>query len=101
MVRVPDLQLQPGGDLALRLVPGEHGLLARDDDLLLGHQVVEGEDEAPVEVALARQRPVVDVRALAVLRPLEPPGSQRQGKVRVRIPAHAALFPFLHILTVP
>ena len=37
-------------------------------DLLLGDEVVEGEDEAPVEVALARQRAVVHVRLLRVVR---------------------------------
>ena len=41
-------------------------------DLLLGDEVVEGEDEAPVEVALARQRAVVHVRLLRVVgRPLQ------------------------------
>ena len=40
--------------------------------LLLGDEVVEGVDEAPVEVALARQRAVVHVSLLrVVVRPLQ------------------------------
>ena len=56
MVSIPDLQVESGGDLGLRLVPREQGLLARDDDLLLRHQVVAGEDKPPVEVTFPCQR---------------------------------------------
>lgn len=74
VVGVPHLQGEPGRDLVLGLVPGEHGLLFGDDDLLLRRQVVEGEDVTPVEVALAGQRVVVDVRVLLVLLlALQPP----------------------------
>ena len=52
--------------LARGLVPGEDGFLLGYDDLLLCGQVLEGEDVAPVEVALARQRAVVDVGLLRV-----------------------------------
>ena len=61
------MEVEAGRDLVLRLVPGEHGLLLGDDDLLLGHQVVERVDEAPVEVALAGDGVVVDVCVLLVL----------------------------------
>lgn len=73
MVSVPHLQVEPRRDLVLGLVPGEHGLLFGDDDLLFGHEVVEGVDEAPVEVALAGDGVIVDVRVLLVLLlPLQP-----------------------------
>lgn len=67
VVGVPDLHREARGDLVLGLVPGEHGLLLRDDNLLLRHEVIEGEDEAPVEVALSGQGVVVHVRVLLVL----------------------------------
>ena len=66
MVGVPHLEVEARRDLVLRLVPGEHGLLLGDHDLLLGHQVVEGVDEAPVEVALAGDGVVVHIRVLLV-----------------------------------
>lgn len=73
MVGVPHLQVEPCRDLVLGLVPGEHGLLFGDDDLLFGHEVVEGVDEAPVEVALTGDGVIVDVRVLLVLLlPLQP-----------------------------
>lgn len=56
MVSVPDLEVQSSGYLRLGLVPAEHRVLARDDDLLFGDEVVEGVDEPPVEVALAGER---------------------------------------------
>lgn len=67
MVCVPDLHGEPCGDLVLGLIPREHGLLLGHDDLLLGHQVVKGVDEAPVEIALAGQRVVVDICILLIL----------------------------------
>ena len=54
-VRVPDLESQSWWDLGDAVVPAEHALLLGDDDLLLGCQVVEGEDEPPVEVSLPSQ----------------------------------------------
>lgn len=73
MVSVPHLQVEPCRDLVLGLVPGEHGLLFGDDDLLFGHEVVEGVDEAPVEVALTGDGVIVDVCVLLVLLlPLQP-----------------------------
>jgi len=57
VVSVPHLQVESGGNLRLRLVPGEQRLLARYHDLLFRHKVVEREDEPPVEVALTGQRP--------------------------------------------
>jgi len=78
VVRVPHLQREACRDLVLCLIPGEHGLLLGDDDLLLGHQVVEGVDEAPVEVALARDGVVVHVGVLLVLLlPLQPAARRR------------------------
>lgn len=67
MVGVPDLQREARWDLVLGLIPGEHGLFLRYYNLLLRHEVIEGEDEAPVEVALAGQGVVVYVRVLLVL----------------------------------
>lgn len=67
MVGVPDLQCEARRDLVLRLVPGEHGLFLGDDNLLLRHEVIEGVDEAPVEVALSGQGMVVHVCVLLVL----------------------------------
>ncbi len=74
MVGVPDLQREARRDLVFSLIPGEHGLFLRDDDLLLCHEVIEGEDKAPVEVALARQGVIVHVCVLLVLLlPFQPP----------------------------
>lgn len=67
MVSVPHLQIQTRRDLVLGLIPGEHGLFLGDDDLLLSHEIVEGVDEAPVEVPLPGDGMVVDVRVLLVL----------------------------------
>lgn len=67
MVGVPHLEVQSRRDFVLGLVPGKHGLLFGDDDLLFGHEVVEGVDEAPVEVALSGDGVVMDVRVLFVL----------------------------------
>jgi len=55
VVSIPDLQGEASWDLVLGLIPGEHGLLLGDDDLLLRHQVVKGEDVAPVEVAFTSE----------------------------------------------
>lgn len=84
MVGIPHLQREARGDLVLGLVPGEHGLLLGDDDLLLGHEIIEGVDEAPVEVALSGQGVVVHVGVLLVLLlPFQPPaGRAGQDKVR-------------------
>ena len=83
VVGVPHLQREARRDLVLGLVPGEHGLLLGDYDLLLGHEVLKGVDEAPVEVPLARQRVVVHVRVLLVLLlAFQPPrggGGEHQG----------------------
>lgn len=77
VVGIPHLQREARGNLVLCLVPGEHGLLLGDDDLLLGHEIVEGVDEAPVEVALSCQGVVVHVRVLLVLLlPLQPPAGR-------------------------
>ena len=45
----------PGRDLGDGLVPGEDALLARDDHLLLGGQVLERKKEPPVKVSFSRQ----------------------------------------------
>lgn len=42
MVGVPHLQVKARRDLVFGLVPGKHGLLLGDDDLLLSHEIVEG-----------------------------------------------------------
>ena len=57
MVGVPDLKVESRGNLGFGLVPREDVVLARDDNLLLGDEVVERKHEPPVEVAFARQRP--------------------------------------------
>lgn len=57
MVGVPDLHVESCWYFRLGLVPREHRVLATDDDLLLGQQVVEWKDEAPVEITFAGQRP--------------------------------------------
>lgn len=67
MVGIPHLQREARRNLVLGLIPGEHGLLLGDDDLLLGHEIIEGIDEAPVEVALSSQGVVVHVSVLLVL----------------------------------
>ena len=67
MVGVPHLQIEASRDLVFSLIPGKHGLFFRDDDLLFGHEVVEGVDEAPVEVTLSCDGVVVDVCVLFVL----------------------------------
>ena len=60
--------------LACRFIPWEHGFLFWDDDFLLGCQVLERKNESPVEVSLARQRSIVDVRSLSINRVLKPTG---------------------------
>lgn len=78
MVGIPDLQGEASWDLVLSLIPGEHGLFLGDDDLLLCHQVVKGEDVTPVEVAFAGERVVMDVCVLLVLLlTLQPPAGPR------------------------
>lgn len=74
MVGIPNLQREARRNLVFCLIPGEHGLLLRDYDLLLGHEVIEGEDEAPVKVALTSQGVIVHVCVLLVLLlPFQPP----------------------------
>lgn len=83
VVGVPDLQREARWDLVLGLIPGEHGLFLRDYNFLLRHEVIEGEDEAPVEVALSGQGMVVHVRVLLVLLlSLEP---SAEGTTRSRL----------------
>lgn len=67
VVGVPDLQREARRDLVLCLVPREHGLFLRHHNLLLRHEVIEGEDEAPVKVALSGEGMVVHVCVLLVL----------------------------------
>ncbi len=67
VICVPDLQREAGRDLIFGLIPGEHGLFLRDDDLLLSHEVIKGEDEAPVEVTLTSQGVIVHICILLVL----------------------------------
>ncbi len=67
MVGVPHLQIKACGDLVFGLIPGKHGLFFRDDDLLFSHEVVEGVDKTPVEVALPSDGVVVDICVLLVL----------------------------------
>lgn len=67
MVSIPHLQIKTRRDLVLGLIPGKHGLFLGDDDLLLSHEIVEGVDEAPVEVPLPGDGMVVDVCVLLVL----------------------------------
>ena len=89
MVSVPHLKVETGRNLVLGLIPGKHGLLLGDDNLLLCNQVVEGIDEAPVEVALSCQGVVVHVRVLLVLLlPFQPAGREVRGyteRSRVRV----------------
>ena len=54
-VRVPHLESQTWRDLGDAVVPAEEALLLGDHDLLLGGEVVEGEDEPPVEIPLPGQ----------------------------------------------
>lgn len=80
VVGIPDLQCEARRDLVLRLVPGEHWLFLGDDNLLLRHEVIEGVDEAPVEVALSGQGMVVHVCVLLVLLlALQPSGGKDSG----------------------
>lgn len=73
MVSIPDLQRETRRDLVFSLIPGEHGLLLRDYDFLLSYKVIEGEDEAPVEVALTGQGVVMHICVLFVfLLPFQP-----------------------------
>lgn len=82
MVGVPHLQIKTSWNLVFGLVPGKHGLFLGDDDLLFRHEVVEGVDEAPVEVALPGDGVVVDVGVLLVLLlPLQPAGAGKEMEV--------------------
>lgn len=67
VIGIPDLQREARRDLIFSLIPGEHGLFLRDDYLLLGHEVIEGEDKAPVKVALTSQGVIVHICVLLVL----------------------------------
>lgn len=67
MIGIPDLYIQSGRNLILGLIPGKHGLFLRDDNLLLCLQIVEGINEAPVEVSFTGQRMIVDISVLFIL----------------------------------
>lgn len=67
MVGIPDLQREARRDLIFGLIPGKHGLFLWDDNLLFSHEVIEGEDKAPVKVALTSQGVVVHICVLLVL----------------------------------
>lgn len=73
MIGVPHLELEPGRYFAFRFVPREERFFLWYNDFLFRYQVVEREQKSPVEVALSRQRPVVYVRALTVIRTFQPP----------------------------
>ena len=57
-------------------------LLLLDDHHLLRRQVLEGEHQSPVEVALSVHGPVVDVRLLSVILSTDPAGRRRGGEER-------------------
>lgn len=84
VVGVPDLQCEARRNLIFSLIPGEHGLLLGDDDLLLGHEIIKGIDKAPVEVALSSQGVVVHVCVLLVLLLPFQPSVGRAIKIGVR-----------------
>lgn len=67
MIGVPYLKVEPCWDLVLRLIPGEHGLLLGDNNLLLSHQVIERVHKAPVEVSFTSDGVIMDIRVLLVL----------------------------------
>lgn len=85
VVGIPDLQREARWDLIFSLIPGEHGLFLRDDDLLLSHEVIEGEDEAPVKVALTSQGVIVHISVLLVLLLSFQPSVGRTVEIRVRL----------------
>lgn len=57
MICIPDLQLQSGWDFEFSLVPREQTFFAASDYFLFSLQIVERENESPVEVALPCQWP--------------------------------------------
>lgn len=73
MIGVPHLEFEPRRYFALGFVPREQRFLFRYNNLFLRHQIVEREHKSPVEITLARQRPVMYVRTLAVFRAFQPP----------------------------
>lgn len=84
MIAIPDLHQQLARHLELGGIPGEHRGLTTDDHHALAPGPGELEHEAPVEVTLARQRVVVHVRALAVLRQ-DPPKFHQSRKKAINI----------------
>lgn len=77
VISIPHLQVESWWDLVFSFIPCKHGLLLGDYNLLLCHQVVEGVDEPPVEIALTGQGVVVNVCVLLVLLlPFEPTGTK-------------------------
>lgn len=85
MVGIPDLQRETRWNLVFSLIPGEHGFFLRDDNLLLGHEVIKGEDETPVEVSLTSQGVIVHICVLLVLLlPFQPPvGCSQSGGIMI------------------
>lgn len=72
MISVPHLKLKPSGYLAFCFIPGEDGLLAGYHYPLFGLQIIERIYEAPVKVAFASQRAVMNVCALTVVGAFHP-----------------------------
>lgn len=86
MVSIPHLQVKARWDLVFSLIPGKHGLLFGDDDLLLSHEIVKGVHEAPVEVPLPSDGMVVDVCVLLVLLlSLQPAVTGRRCEAKRRV----------------
>lgn len=86
MVSIPHLQVKSRWDLVFSLIPGKHGLLFGDDDLLLSHEIVKGVHEAPVEVPLPGDGMVVDVCVLLVLLlSLQPAVTGRRCEAKRRV----------------
>lgn len=66
MISIPHLEVEPCRDFVLSLIPGEHGLLLGDYDLLLGHQVIKRVHKTPVKVSLAGDGVIMNIRVLLV-----------------------------------
>lgn len=93
VIGIPHLEIESRRNLVLSLIPGKHGFLLWDDNLLLSHQVIEGIDKAPVEVALSSDGVIMYVSVLFVLLlSFQPAVTDKQVSVFSENPTGICLF---------
>lgn len=94
MVRVPDLKLQPRRNLTLRLIPWKERLFPWNNYLFLRYEIIERIYKSPVKIPLARQRPIVYIRVLAIFGALQPPERTTRLSIHKRMLGTWMILPF-------